>query len=87
MRRSDTLRTSQVLAELKGFAIGAENALLSGASWARRGVITFVRSMQQARMISVLSSFSDEHLAVHGITRDEIPEYAAELLGHKHRDY
>lgn len=55
-----------------------------GAVFARIGhrIGRAIVSMQYARMLTVLSEMPDSHLAVHGITRDEIPEYAAELVGY-----
>lgn len=39
--------------------------------------------IQHARMMAVLSGMSDARLAVIGITRDEISEHAAYLVGLK----
>lgn len=82
MRRTETLSRSGAIADLLAFARAGDALLLSGLSRLRGGVVFTIRTMQHARMMAVLSEFSDARLAVHGITREEIPEYAARLLGH-----
>ena len=39
-----------------------------------------LRTLQIARMMSVLANMSDQQLAETGITRSEIPEYALRLM-------
>ncbi len=39
-----------------------------------------LKSLQTARMVSVLASMTDVELAQIGITRSEIPPYAAKLM-------
>ena len=41
---------------------------------------TTLKTLQTARMISVLTKMSDFQLSQIGITRSEIPEYANELM-------
>lgn len=39
-----------------------------------------LNTLQTARMMSTLSSLSDTHLSQIGISRSDIPEYAAKLM-------
>ncbi len=39
-----------------------------------------IRALQMARMLSTLSSMSDHQLAQVGISRSDIPKYAATLM-------
>ena len=49
----------------------------------RQRISGTIVQMQHARMMGVLSGMSDARLAVIGITRDEVSEHAAYLVGLK----
>ncbi len=62
------------------FFVSMNNARTRCLDWMARALL----ASQTARMISVLTSMSDQQLAQIGITRTQIPEYAAMLMEHEH---
>ena len=58
----------------------ALGALSRASARFRKAFAVFLHSTQVARMNSVLTSFSDVQLEQVGITRAEIPSYAARLI-------
>jgi len=56
-------------------------AFAASAMQVANGAKRFVQRMQHARMLSTLHQMDAEHLHAIGITRADIPAYAARLVG------
>jgi len=66
---------------LEHHANTASSGRFSGVYFALAKIAkTMLYQVQLGRMIQVLSQFSDETLAEMGITRSDIPKYAAQLV-------
>ncbi|WP_300074864.1 DUF1127 domain-containing protein [uncultured Ruegeria sp.] len=61
----------------RGHAIALSIGLLA---WIGSTANNALKTLQMARMLSTLSNMSDYQLAQIGISRSDIPEYAAKLM-------
>ncbi|MDP5220603.1 DUF1127 domain-containing protein [Ruegeria sp. 2205SS24-7] len=61
----------------RGHAIALSISLLA---WVGSTASSALKTLQMARMLSTLSNMSDYQLAEIGISRSDIPEYAAKLM-------
>ncbi|WP_299637436.1 DUF1127 domain-containing protein [uncultured Ruegeria sp.] len=68
---------TQTASSDRGQAITVSIAFLA---WIRATANAGLKTFQMARMLSTLSSMSDYQLAQIGISRSDIPEYAAKLM-------
>ncbi len=53
---------------------------ISFLGWVGSTTNAALKALQMARMLSTLSSMNDHQLAQIGISRSDIPEYAAKLM-------
>ncbi len=69
--------STQMAGSDRGHTVAASIVFMA---WIRAKASAALKTLRMARMLSVLSKLSDDQLAQIGISRSNIPEYAAKLM-------